>query len=345
MFFRGSHQQVQTLFDNLHFLADTALATSYLLVLDNVSDLSLTRGITPRTNRGAVIFTTRDLSLSEEIASHHSEVTEFTTDEGCNFLTHSLRSSFLTINRDKARQISAMFHGFPLALGVIAGYIRSKGCSLDDFINICQKRTPRFLEFAIHDYHANLNNVWDISLASLDENARTILEVFALLDPDSLPHHFFTRGGITQHDHMPRLRFLADQESFLAALGRLTSQSLIRSNRELRTMSIHRYLQARVLDRLSKDVKQQQAVFSEALHLLNIVQPEFQNHSQHWSPQNWQGSEKYLPHIKSLERHFLRDQNRYKESQIKVAALIFQSAVYGRQPIPIAQSFPRLTHA
>ena len=310
-------------------VADGWLESNYLLVLDNIDDVSLTGDIIPCGDRGSVITTSRDSIISENLTRNSYQVLEFSVDEGCGFLRSALPAIVRVNAEDDLRRICEMFHGYPLALGQIAGFIRTYGCSLHDFLNIYedQKNSNAISKFAVKDYHANLMTVWDLSFSSLDDNSRTILELFALLDPDSISYDFFTHGTIDQHGQWPRLQFMADPLEFLAALKKLRSQSLIRINSELRTISIHRYFQANVRQQIYEETQRQHDPFEEALHLLTIIQPEFMNHSQHWNPENWVGSEQYLPHIKNLECHFLENPSRFNSCAAKLAKLVYHGAV------------------
>ncbi|KAL8847101.1 MAG: hypothetical protein Q9221_007850 [Calogaya cf. arnoldii] len=303
--------------------------SNYLLVLDNIDDIGLATGIIPRGDRGAIITTSRDSIISEDLTRNSYQVLEFSVEEGCGYLRSALPSSVTTNAEDDLRRVSETFHGYPLALGQIAGFVRTYGCSLHDFLNIYEdkKNSTTISEFAVKDYHANLTTVWDLSFSSLDDNSRTILELSALLDPDSISYDFFMHGTHDQHVQWPRLRFMADPLEFLAALKKLRSQSLIRLNSELRTISIHRYFQASVRQQVYRVTQQQHNPFNEAVHLLTIIQPEFMNHSQHWNPQNWEGSEQYLPHIKSLEGHFLENPFEFKDSAGSLAKLVYHGAV------------------
>ena len=170
-----------------------------------------------------------------------------------------------------------MFQGYPLALGQVAGFIRTYGCSLQDFLKIYEdkKSSSTVSELPVKEYHANLATVRDISLSSMDDNFRTILEIFALLDPDSLPYDYFSHGTLDQHVQWPRLQFAASPYKFLSAIKRLRLQSLIRINSELRTISIHRFFQASVREWVHRDAQRQRESFEEAVHLLTIIQPEF----------------------------------------------------------------------
>ena len=305
------------------------LASDYLLVFDNIDDVSLMTDIMPRGDRGVVITTSRDSIMSEDWTLNRHQVLEFSIEEGCGFLRKSLPDVVAASADHDLVQVSTMFQGYPLALGQVAGFIGTYGCSLHDFLKIYEdkKSSSAIAELPVKDYHANLTTVWDLSFSSLDDNSRTILEIFSFLDPDSLSYDYFSHGTFDQHIQWPRLQFMASPLEFFSAVKKLRSQSLIRINSELRTMSIHRFFQANVREQVQRDAQRRRDSFDEAVHLLTIIQPEFLNHSQHWNPQNWAGSEQYLPHIRALEAHFLGDPLCFQNSVPKLAKLVYHGAV------------------
>ncbi len=137
-----------------------------------------------------------------------------------------------------------------------------------------KKSSSAITEFLVKDYHANLATVWDLSFFSLDDNSRTILEIISFLDLDSLSCDYFSHGTFDQHIQWPRLRFVASRLEMMSALKKLRSQSLIRINSELRTISIHRFFQDDVRQQVQRDAQGRRDSFEEAVHLLTIIQPE-----------------------------------------------------------------------
>ena len=305
-------------------------ASDYLIVYDNIDDASLTGDIIPHGDRGAIITTSRNSVFSEDLTLNNHQVLDFSFEEGCGFLLSSLPTIINTSVGDSVRQTIEIFNGYPLALAVIAGLVRTSGCSLLEFLNIYKnkKYSKDISRLRTEHYHADLATVFEISLASLDDESRTILEVFSLVDPDSLPYEFFTRGAPDQHQHWSRLQFMADPLRFFAAIRKLRSQSLVRINSELCTLSVHRYFQASIRENIISHAHPEHDPFEEAIHLLTTIQPEFMNDRCHWNPQNWNRSKKYLPHITALEHHFLENPSRFKSCATKLAKLVFHSATW-----------------
>ena len=304
-------------------------ASDYLLVFDNVDDFSLIEYLLPHGDHGAVVTTSRDSICSGEWTRNSHQVLDFSITEGCEFLRLSLSDPVPVDIEKDLRKISDCVHGYPLALSQIAGFIRTNSCSMHDFWTLFhdKRRSVTISTYQVQAYDANLATVWDLSFSMLDDDSRVILEIFAFLDADSLPLKLFQHGSLDQHNKWPRLGFMADPLKFIEALKRLRSQSWVRNNGALPTISIHRFFQDNVRDVLHKEPLLESQAFEEALHLLGIIQPRFMNHSQHWNPQHWEGSKQYLQHVQSLEKHFLSTPRIMDSSAAKLARIVYHSAV------------------
>ena len=299
------------------------------MVFDNVDDFALIEEIMPRGDHGAIITTSRDSVRSEAWTCKGHQVLDFSISEGCDFLRASLSILYPAEEDRNLYEISKSVHGYPLALGQIAGFIRTYKCSMHDFWFLFRdkRRSAAISTYQLTAYRANLATVWDLSCSSLDKNSKIILEIFAFLDADSLPVKFFKQGAAGQEWDWPRLHFMTDPMSFMKALMKLRSQSLIRINDQSDTISIHRFFQDNIRELLHKQPSLYSRSFKEALHLLSKIQPKFMNQNQHWNPQHWAGSEQYLPHITSLEQHFLAQPHHLIRSAAVLANLVYHSAV------------------
>jgi tetratricopeptide (TPR) repeat protein len=261
-------------------------------------------------------------------------VQDFDLDEGCDFLASLLPD----INKDAAHvrphleQICGLVQGYPLVLSQVAGFIRTGGCSLGNFIAIFndKKASAEILSLPVPDYHATFATVWALCHSSLSHNAKRLLNILSYLDPDSIPYEFFKTGAGAKggKEASLDLKYLAEPLTFHASLQDLTAQSLIRLNVDNETISIHRYLQKRSYEHLCNDGTIRRIAFEEALHLLTNTQPEFDNTNRHMSEHNWEYSEKYVPHIKVLAAHFLENPEVFVGFENQLGTLVYQCAVY-----------------
>ena len=104
----------------------------------------------------------------------------------------------------------------------------------------------------------------------------------------AFPYEVFEKGCIAKTtDGSPciGLSYMADPVTFWTALQNLRGQSLIRTNPELKTISIHRSLQDRAPHHLCAEPCSRRRAFEESLFLLSSCQPEFPKVAHHRSPE------------------------------------------------------------
>jgi len=313
--------------------ANVSVDEPYLLCFDNADDLSLIKNCFPRDNTGTILLTSRDSVGIGEVVGDGVIVSEFSIREGCDFLSSLLPNANMSNpeNRAMLEAISTVFHGYPLALAQAAAFIRNGGCSLAEFLGIFQdkKHSNAIVSIPVEDYHSTLFTVWDLSFQSLSEQSRQILEMLVYFDPDSVPYELLEKGCIPKSTHdttIMGLSYMANPVDLWAALKGLRAQSLIRTNPELRTILIHRFLQHQAFKRLCFEPSRRRKAFQESLFVLSNHQPEFPNVTQHWSPDLFRDSELGLAHIKRLAARFLESPEIFAGLENKLGKLIFECA-------------------
>ncbi|KAI0593543.1 hypothetical protein F4775DRAFT_586742 [Biscogniauxia sp. FL1348] len=307
----------------------------YLLCFDNADDMSLIADCFPRDNLGSILVTSRDSVRTADVVGDGLIVPEFSIREGCDFLSTLLPNVDKSEpkNRVLLEEISTSFHGYPLALAQAAAFIRNGGCPLSEFLTIFknQKHSNAIASIPVDDYHATLFTVWDLSFQSLSERSRQILEMLVYFDPDSVPYELLEKGckhKLPDINAATELSYMANPIDLWAALQGLRSQSLIRTNSELRTISIHRFLQDQAFQHLCNEPSRRCAAFQRSLFLLSNYQPEFPNVTQHWSPSLFRDSELCLAHIKRLAARFLESPEIFSGFENQLGKLIFECASY-----------------
>jgi hypothetical protein len=305
----------------------------YLLCFDNADDLKLIKNCFPRDNMGTIIVTSRDSVGVADTVNEGVVVPEFSIDEGCDFLGSLLPKIDVQDPETRAQLqgISTAFHGYPLALAQAAAFIRNDGCALDEFLTIFQdkKQSNAISSIPIDDYHATLFTVWDLSFRSLSEQSRQILEMLVYFDPDGIPSELLEQSCASQARGQAGgvdLSYLANRVKLWDALKGLRSQSLIRTNSELKTISIHRFLQEQAFNHLCAEPSRRYKAFKEALFVLSHRQPEFPNVTQHWSPGLFKDSDMCLAHIARLAARFLESPEVFAGLENKLGKLIFECA-------------------
>ncbi|OLE52849.1 MAG: hypothetical protein AUG51_16115 [Acidobacteria bacterium 13_1_20CM_3_53_8] len=314
-----------------------AADASYLMVFDNVEDLSLIRSYLPHTNHGSIIITTRDSDMSRKEFSSSAMVPEFTIDDGSKFLTALLPHSVTSAAENSIRETSTVLGGHPLALSQAATYILSKDCQVDDFLKDYhdQRKQPEIFASAVSDYEHDLSTMWEMSLSTLTLECRYLLDILTFFDPDGVPYKLLTDGAVIlaqkpsahckSSSQQGRLHFLADQDTFQNLLRTLRKQSLIRTNSRSSSFTIHRLVQEYASRKLASDTERRRVVFDDALSLLGSMQPQ-DDCTRHWSPHLWDTALVYLPHVKALESRFRTEPAALRSHENSLARLLFNCA-------------------
>jgi hypothetical protein len=310
---------------------------SYLIVFDNVEDISLIRSYMPHTDHGSIIITSRDAVMSKKEFRYSALVPEFTIDEGCTFLANLLPSTITSGAENEMKETSKMLGGFPLGLSQVAEYIINEDCRVDAFLRAYHdhRKQQEFVARTVSDYDLSLSTVWKLSFSTLTPNCQYLLNILIFLDPDGVPYKLLTDGALSLAENSGsecktsaqrgRLHFLADQDTFQGLLHTLRRQSLIRTNPRSSSFTIHRLVQDYASHRLSGNSTHERAVFADALSLLGSAQPK-DDCTRHWSPHLWDTALVYLPHVRALESRFQQKPAAFKGYESDLAKLLFHCA-------------------
>ncbi|KAI0104454.1 hypothetical protein F4814DRAFT_430828 [Daldinia grandis] len=290
----------------LDWLQNTS--AKWLLIFDNVDDHSVLENCWPASKHGAVLVTTRDVLVASLPIDIGLDVNEFNDEEGAEFLLH------MTLGRQRvdgelkaARLVTEVLGGLPLALNQMAAFINARSMSIFEFhvayvkydynLHTQKKNGWKYLGYP----HA-LDTVWEISFATLGNQARACLGILSFLAADDVPAEIFTA---TQPDKLPGiLSFCADELCLGGAIEELTRHSLVRRNIQERSFRIHRLVQAGYRAKLENP----QQEFEAAVELLLKKIPS--QRSSRFDNNEWILYEKYIPQVLSLVKN-------YNESQTK----------------------------
>ena len=241
----------------------------WLLIVDNADDLPMVDTFLPRKGSGHILLTTRSHSMSGRAQRMDIETME--VDEGVLFLLR--RAALIPPDRapasiadDVRAQATAIINalgGLPLALDQAGAYIEETGCSLSHYLELYQKRRK-----ALHQRRSKhptehpepVATTWSLSFQKVEQAnpaAAELLRFCAFLSPDAIPEALITEGA---HHLSPLLQSLASDPMKLDdAMGELLAYSLISRNAETTTLSVHRLVQAVLLDEMNEVTQQQWA--------------------------------------------------------------------------------------
>lgn len=167
----------------------------------------------PEASHGNVIITTRNHNLVYKFASSGLEITSWNVEKGSEFLLFLLKDS---INRDiqgegtSASELAEKLSGHALGISHMAGLIQRRSWSITEFMKIYLKYPERL-------HKSELEAVWNVSFATLDNNSQVFLGVTSFLVPDNIAQELFE---FTKDDDITEdLEFCMDSFRYVLWLG------------------------------------------------------------------------------------------------------------------------------
>jgi hypothetical protein len=200
----------------------------WLLIFDNVEDWKDIVRYVPRhlaKTRGSVLVTTRQEALIKSDVStlHRLRLEPLSLEESTEFLLCSidpkLERHMIKSHQDyqTAVMASERVERLPLAVIMIAGYVRVSKASLEEFLEIWEekekfrsKRKSRSKLITEGTLDASIDLLWDIGISELSVPARTLLEIFAFLASDDIPQDLLVGDHTEEY-----LEFLNSTETSL----------------------------------------------------------------------------------------------------------------------------------
>lgn len=256
----------------------------WLLILDNMEDLSILNDYIPPGSKGSILLTTR--TQSTRTFAHRIDLEQMEPDEGALLLLRravriecdaSLEAAS-PADRSAAREISRIMGGLPLALDQAGAYIEETACSLSDYLERYQKRRPMLLD--LRDFRGGVSTTHPQSVTTTftlafelvertNPAAADLLRLCAFLHPDAIPEAVLTAGA---PDLGPILQpVAADPFMFDAAIAALRVYSLLRRNPGTKTLTLHCLVQAVLRDNM--DVETQRLWSERAMRAANGMRP------------------------------------------------------------------------
>lgn len=190
---------------------DYALGTAdksipWLLIFDNIEDVTMLEPYWPKGAIGSIILTTRNPDVAKTYAPCCLEVPMFTRKESEELL-FSLNSRIDqndSFERSAVTTIANKLGDLPLALTIVASYASSIASSYKTFLESYPEIERDFLFRGPGNqlrnrqtYQKSMDTTWTLGLLKMDRNARLLMETLAFLDKDGLPVAFF---GVAQMD-------------------------------------------------------------------------------------------------------------------------------------------------
>ncbi|HJT57569.1 MAG TPA: FxSxx-COOH system tetratricopeptide repeat protein, partial [Ktedonobacteraceae bacterium] len=309
---------------------------SWLLILDNIDDLTKAEPFIPKAARGHILFTTRARAFSS--IAQRVEVKKMDPDTGALLLLR--RTALLPLQaqlevahhdeRKLAREISEKLDGLPLALDQAGAYIKETQFTLQAYLDLYQERRQELLRTRgkfNQDHPDSVATTWSLSfdrISRANPMAVELLSFCAFLYPDAIPEEMITNGASFLPS--PLQSTVIDPLQFAQSLATLLSFSLISRNADDDVLSMHRLVQAVLKDTMKQAMQHDWA--TRAIQVVNDAFPyvEFKT---------WPKCERYLPHAQMCALLIEQENMRFDEA----ARLLNQAGSYLHQrgQFPAAQ--------
>jgi len=258
--------------------------TGWLLILDNIEDLSLVHQFVPLDRQGDVLLTTRR-QVTEPIAQA-IKLGLLPENDGILFLLK--RTKILTFDMAlddasaddiaTARAITRALGHLPLALDQAGAYILETGCSLANYLEVFQKHRAELLRRRAGreiptDHPESVTTTFTLNFQQVQQRSRVaaeLLQVCAFLASEGIGEELLIQGA---SELGPLLRPLGSNDLLLdQAIETLRAFSLIQRDQEKKTFSIHRLVQAVLKDSMNKATRRRWA--TRVVRAVHVVFPQ-----------------------------------------------------------------------
>jgi len=266
--------------------------TRWLIIFDNIENLQMLEGFLPAEIKGHLLLTTRSQNTGTH--AHRIAVEPLDNNTGAELLLH--RAKLISIESTlehmaaadaaTARSLSADMGGLPLALDQAGAYVEETAVSLSEYVTRYQEEHSYLLnrrgslvsEYSEHPIPVAATFMLSFEKAGEQHPLATdILRFCAFLQPDAIPEELF------QYDDSFRYGTTAFDEGKEA----LYRYSLIKRNIQDRTYSMHRLVQAVLIDDMLPDLQKQWR--ERVLRTVNAAFPKAK-------PQEWGRCERLVSH-------------------------------------------------
>jgi tetratricopeptide (TPR) repeat protein len=254
----------------------------WLLILDNADDLGLAREFIPQGKNGHVLLTTR--AQATGAVARLVEIQEMETQEGALLLLRRSKcirenaplEAAAEVDRANAKAIVAQLNGVPLAIDQASAYIEETSCGPSGYLDLYRNHSAELLQLrgALSSDHPDpVATTWALSFEKIEKAnlaAVELLRFCAFLHPDGIPEEMFSKGA-------PELGSVlgpvgSDAFALNSAISKILKYSLLRRDPNVRTLEIHRLMQAVLKQGMDENTQRLWA--ERAVRAVNCAFPE-----------------------------------------------------------------------
>ena len=278
----------------------------WLLIFDNADDLSMIVKFLPEAGTGHILITTRSQTLGTPY--HNVNVQRMEPPAGTRLLLRRIGilasdaplDHASIADRTAAKEIVQALDGLPLALDQAGAYIEETGCEVFGYLKRYRTQRVTLLhrrDKLTWDHTEPVAIAWSLSFQEIEQvnpAATELLQLCAFLHPDAIPEELITEGA----SHLsPKLQALAsDLIALDEAMETLRAYSLMDRHPDTRTLSIHRLVQAVLLDTMTQEEQRERA--EQVVRAVNQFFPAVEFDSQSFY-------ERYLLHAQACAVHIM----------------------------------------
>jgi tetratricopeptide (TPR) repeat protein/DNA-binding XRE family transcriptional regulator len=306
----------------------------WLLIWDNVEDLALLDRFLPTTRSGAILLTTRRQALGT--LARGLDLLPMEQEEGILLLLRRAKvlepeatgkqvdqfAEHMPAPSAAASELVTVLGGLPLALDQVGAYLEETQCGLPAYLNLFRNQRATLLQQrgeGTREHPASVATTFTLAIATTAQRHPAIwdlLRVCALLQPDAIPEELFRQGA--EHLGTALEAACRDELEWNRVVAMACAYSLLSRQPEEQTLSVHRLVQAVLLDTMTEAEREQwdgrviealDAVFPEVLPVTGSAA--------------WKQCERLLPHaLLCLHRA------RTSEEFLVLASLACKTALY-----------------
>ncbi len=323
----------------------------WLVIWDNLEDLALLDRFLPAARSGAILITTRSQTLGT--TARGIDLLPMEHEEGMLFLLRRAKMLEPEATSEDVRQMAerrptefavtselvTVLGGLPLALDQAGAYLEATRCGLPAYLNLFRTRRAVLLQQRgedTRDHPASVSTTFTLALTATARRHPAVLDLLricALLQPDAIPEELFRQGAEYLEPQLQAVCRDALEWDLIVAVT--CSSSLLSRQPEEQTLSIHRLVQAVLLDEMSEAEQEQWS--RRVIVALDAVFPEIRPATEYTT---WKQGERLLPHaLLCLHRVGA------KEKSLPLASLAYKAAQYLRERSRYAEAEPLYQHA
>ena len=230
--------------------------SNWLLVIDNLDDINVADDLLPENgSQKHTIITTRNPN-AEGIPAEPLEVPLLGPNDSVDLLS---TLSKIIVQPDspeehQAAEIVRKLEYLPLAIEQAAAYVREVTADFSAFLEEYErdhKKLHMWVPAGNRQYPNSIATTWSMSFNRLQKYPAKLLRLFSFLNPDSILIAFLVSGAEALQEDLQHIIF--DQTEMATALLELEKFSLIKWDRPKKSITIHRLVQAVVIDQMSDE--------------------------------------------------------------------------------------------